>query len=87
MNIFRDKDGEERIWWIFMRILLFMGGIAAILGFLLNYSQQYSLTQQSDADKKALEYERGYMDGFREGMLMCGIDYGTIKLERKGGEE
>lgn len=33
------------------------------------------------------EYERGYMDGFRKGMLMNDIDYGTIKLERKGGEE
>lgn len=33
------------------------------------------------------EYERGYMDGFRNGMLMHDMDYGTIKLERKGGEE
>lgn len=33
------------------------------------------------------EYERGYMDGFRKGMLIHDIDYGTIKLERKGGEE
>lgn len=33
------------------------------------------------------EYERGYMDGFRNGMLMHDIDYGTIKLEGKGGEE
>lgn len=33
------------------------------------------------------EYERGYMDGFRNGMLMHDVDYGTIKLERKGGEE
>ena len=33
------------------------------------------------------EYERGYMDGFREGMLIHDIDYGTIKLERNGGEE
>ena len=32
-------------------------------------------------------YERGYMDGFRDGMLMHDMDYGTIKLERKGGEE
>lgn len=31
------------------------------------------------------EYERGYMDGFRNGMLMNDMDYGTIKL--KGGEE
>lgn len=30
------------------------------------------------------EYERGYMDGFKNGMLMH-MDYGTIKLE--GGEE
>lgn len=33
------------------------------------------------------EYERGYMDGFSKGMLMHDVDYGTIKLERKGGEE
>lgn len=33
------------------------------------------------------EYERGYMDGFRNGMLMNDTDYGTIKLESKGGEE
>ena len=33
------------------------------------------------------EYERGYMDGFRDGILMHDIDYGTIKLERKGGEK
>lgn len=33
------------------------------------------------------EYERGYMDGFRKGMLIHDIDYGTIKLERKGGGE
>lgn len=33
------------------------------------------------------EYERGYMDGFRKGMLMNDTDYGTIKLERNGGEE
>lgn len=33
------------------------------------------------------DYERGYMDGFRNGMLMCDIDYGTIKLERNGGKE
>ena len=33
------------------------------------------------------EYERGYMDGFRKGMLMNDVDYGTIKLERKGGKE
>lgn len=33
------------------------------------------------------EYKRGYMDGFRDGMLMHDVDYGTIKLERKGGEE
>lgn len=33
------------------------------------------------------EYERGYMDGFRKGMLIHDIDYGTITLERKGGEE
>ena len=33
------------------------------------------------------EYERGYMDGFRNGALVHDIDYGTIKLERKGGEE
>ena len=31
------------------------------------------------------EYERGYMDGFRKGMLMNDTDYGTIKLN--GGEE
>lgn len=31
------------------------------------------------------EYERGYMDVFRKGMLMNDTDYGTIKL--KGGEE
>lgn len=33
------------------------------------------------------EYERGYMDGFRKGMLIHDIDYGTIKLERNGGEK
>lgn len=33
------------------------------------------------------EYERGYMDGFRKGVLIHDIDYGTIKLERNGGEE
>lgn len=33
------------------------------------------------------EYERGYMDGFRKGMLIHDMDYGTIKLEREGGEE
>lgn len=33
------------------------------------------------------EYKRGYMDGFRNGMLMHDVDYGTIKLERKGNEE
>lgn len=33
------------------------------------------------------DYERGYMDGFREGMLIHDMDYGTIKLERKGGGE
>lgn len=33
------------------------------------------------------EYERGYMDGFRNGMLMNDTDYGTIKLESKRGEE
>ena len=33
------------------------------------------------------EYERGYMDGFRNGMIMHDTDYGTVKLERKGGEE
>ena len=33
------------------------------------------------------EYKRGYMDGFRDSMLMHDIDYGTIKLERKGDEE
>lgn len=32
------------------------------------------------------EYERGYMDGFRKGMLIHDMDYGSIKLERKGGE-
>ena len=32
------------------------------------------------------EYERGYMDGFRKGVLIHDMDYGTIKLERKGGE-
>lgn len=31
------------------------------------------------------EYERGYMDGLRNGILIHDIDYGTIKLE--GGEE
>lgn len=33
------------------------------------------------------EYKRGCIDGFRNGMLMHDLDYGTIKLERKGGEE
>lgn len=33
------------------------------------------------------EYKRGYMDGFRNGMLMHDVDYDTIKLERKGNEE
>lgn len=40
----------------------------------------YSSVNQSNG------YKRGYMDGFRDGMLMH-MDYGTIKLERKGGEE
>lgn len=33
------------------------------------------------------EYKRGYMDGFRDGMLMNDTGCGTIKLESKGGEE
>ena len=33
------------------------------------------------------EYGRGYMDGFRKGTLIHDIDYGTIKLKRKGGKE
>lgn len=33
------------------------------------------------------EYQRGYMDGFRNGTLMNDTNYGTIKLESKGGEE
>ena len=37
--------------------------------------------------KPSYEYERGYMDGFRNGMLMHDADYGTIKLERKGEEQ
>lgn len=37
--------------------------------------------------KLSYEYKLGYMEGFRNGMLMCDADYGTIKLERKGGEE
>ena len=36
---------------------------------------------------ESCEYERGYLDGFRNGMVMHDTDYGTIKLERKGGEE
>lgn len=42
----------------------------------------------SETIKPSYEYERGYMDGFRNGMLMHDTDYGTIKLERwLGGEE
>lgn len=37
--------------------------------------------------KPLYKCERAYMDGFRNGMLMHDVDYGTIKLERKGGEE
>ena len=33
------------------------------------------------------EYERGYMDGVWDAMLIHDKDYGAIKLERKGGEE
>ena len=38
-------------------------------------------------ESQSFEYKRGYMDGFREGMLMNDMDYGTIKLERNGVEK
>ncbi len=55
-----------------------------VIAFVMGWATPHGIdpTQQ-----ETLEYERGYMDGFREGMSMCDIDYGTIKLERKGGGE
>lgn len=46
-----------------------------------------SYKKMNDVINPPDEYQRGYMDGFRNGMLINDTDYGTIKLERKGGEE
>lgn len=56
-------------------------GLMFVVFLLAIASAFYEPINQSD------EYKRGYLDGFVEGMSMCDIDYGTIKLERKGGEE
>lgn len=56
---------------------LFLAIAAAIYGI---------INQALFREQPSNEYERGYMDGFRNGMLMDDTDYGTIKLKEVKNE-